>query len=261
MRTDKEIEKERYNSYAIESPTCVNFDRTLGSDKVSVSLCSPYLCYEDSLKKILNSSSKVLEIGSGMGLHTGVILNCVDSGSVIATDISSEALRVLEKRFSNYKTLTTSIEDMESLSFSDNSFDVVTCAGAMSYGDGKVVLKEILRVLKPGGFFVCVDSFNHNPIYRINRWLHYLRGRRTISTLKRMPNDALILLYKNSFDKVVVKYFGSFSWLAPLMVIFFGEHKAKKFLDATDRILSVHRSAFKFVMVARKRSGPNGNVG
>ena len=65
---------------------------------------------------------------------------------------------------------------MEDLPFSNNSFDVVASAGSLSYGSKKIVDKEILRILRPNGIFICVDSLNNNPIYRFNRFQNYLRG-------------------------------------------------------------------------------------
>ena len=68
---------------------------------------------------------------------------------------------------------------MELLPFDNEIFDIVACAGGLSYGDNKLVLNEIYRVLKPKGMFICIDSLNENPIYKFNRYLHYLRGNRT----------------------------------------------------------------------------------
>ena len=111
---------------------------------------------------------------------------------------------------------------MEALPFSDNSFDVVTSAGSLSYGDNTIVMKEVFRVLKPDGIFVCVDSLNNNPIYRFNRWIHYLLGNRTRSTLLRMPTTKLIEAYRSLFGHVEVRFFGSIIWCIPLFVRLFG---------------------------------------
>ena len=35
-----------------------------------------------------------------------------------------------------------------------------------------LVKKEIYRTLKKDGHFICVDSLNHNPIYRLNRFFN-----------------------------------------------------------------------------------------
>lgn len=141
---------------------------------------------------------------------------------------------------------------MEYLPFSNNYFDCVTCSGSLSYGDNSIVKSEIFRVLKPGGIFVCVDSLNNNPIYRFNRWIHYIRDNRTKSTLVRMPTIRLIDQYRTLFGHVEVRFFGSVIWCIPLLVKLFGEDKASRFSDWFDRFIGVRASAFKFVMIATK---------
>ena len=121
----------------------------------------------------------------------------------------------------------------------------------MSYGDPNLVDAEIRRVLRPGGIFICVDSLNHNPLYRINRWLHYLRGNRSKSTLMRMPDLTRIKALGFGFSRVNVNYFGSLSFAMPLLSKFIGMHYAKVVSDCFDHLIGVRRSAFKFVLVAQ----------
>jgi ubiquinone/menaquinone biosynthesis C-methylase UbiE len=66
---------------------------------------------------------------------------------------------------------------MEKLPFAGQSFDIIVSAGSLSYGDNDKVLDEIYRVLKNKGVFIAIDSLNNNPIYRLNRCLHYLTTR------------------------------------------------------------------------------------
>jgi ubiquinone/menaquinone biosynthesis C-methylase UbiE len=115
-------------------------------------------------------------------------------------------------------------------------------------------MNEIFRVLKRGGVFVCVDSLNHNPIYRFNRWIHFLRGNRTQSTLARMPTISLINRYATRFGSAEVYYFGAISWLMPLLVRMSGKGIAARMSDWVDRTIRIRKSAFKFVMIARKKS-------
>tara|TARA_B110000444_G_C18436347_1_gene409237 strand:+ start:426 stop:593 length:168 start_codon:yes stop_codon:yes gene_type:complete len=54
---------------------------------------------------------------------------------------------------------------MENLPYEKNTFDVVCCAGSLSYGKNLLVLNEINGVLKSDGYFISVDNLNENPIY------------------------------------------------------------------------------------------------
>jgi SAM-dependent methyltransferase len=111
---------------------------------------------------------------------------------------------------------------------------------------------EIYRVLKPGGVFICVDSLNNNPIYRFNRWLHYLCGERSLSTLKRMPSLRTIDSYRKNFGTIEVKFFGAIAWLTPLLSWFLGDNRTSNISYKLDKLLNTKRSAFKFVMAAHK---------
>ena len=95
---------------------------------------------------------------------------------------------------------------MEILPFDNETFDIIACAGGLSYGNNKLVLNEIHRVLKQNGTFICIDSLNENPIYKLNRYVHYLRGNRTKSTLKRMPDRKLLEDYKSKFGITKINY-------------------------------------------------------
>lgn len=114
------------------------------------------------------------------------------------------------------------------------------------------MLGEIYRLLRPGGHFVCIDSLSHNPIYRFNRFIHCLLGRRTLSTLKRMPTTHLLQAYETTFGNIRIHYYGAFSWLLAPLSIVIGEILASKVSSALDCWCKVKRSAFKFVLIAQK---------
>jgi ubiquinone/menaquinone biosynthesis C-methylase UbiE len=142
--------------------------------------------------------------------------------------------------------------DIETLGFRADTFDLVASAGGLSYGDNEVVMKEVKRVLKPNGYFICVDSLNENIIFKVNRYIHYLKGRRTKSTLVRMPTMRVLDRYKQEFEHVEICYFGGFTWFAPIVSKFFNAKTASRWLDYMDNFVQVRKMAFKFVMVARK---------
>ena len=253
MDTDKNTECLRYDARArsllASGNSRVETVPAFGSSAIPPILRAPYVYYEQCIRRFVCKHHEVIELGCGTGMHTHVL---VQTGArVVASDISSLSLKVLSQLLGG--GVTTRVADMESLPFEAGSFDVVAMAGSMSYGDPGKVDAEIRRVLRPGGMFICVDSLNHNPIYRINRWVQNLQGIRTKSTFLRIPTMARIQTIAKEFESVEVRFFGAVSFLMPLLAFMIGQFRAAEVSDAIDRFVNVRRSAFKFVMVARGR--------
>ncbi len=252
MDDDKQIERERYDARARSQliAEAVAPSTEFGSAGMPAYLRAPYLLYESKILELINSEDRVLELGAGSGLHT---LSLVKSGAhVTATDISAHSLELLSQRMKAAgENVETQVADMEALPFADDSFDVVACAGSLSYGSPVLVDSEIRRVLRAGGLFICVDSLNHNPIYRFNRLIHCYRGTRTRSTVERMPGLSRIRQISRYFLTVEAHYFGALSFVMPLLSRVIGGERARLFSDYVDRIVRVKRSAFKFVLIAK----------
>ncbi|MHB9111375.1 MAG: class I SAM-dependent methyltransferase [Thermoleophilia bacterium] len=257
MDKDKLVELHRYDARA-QSQLCTSGTAPaageFGSNSMPQYLRTPYIFYEKCVSELIGSQDQVLELAAGSGMHTWAL---VQTGArVTATDISPNSLKLLEQRIVNAGAgVRTQVADIESLPFADASFDVVACAGSLSYGEPALVDAEIKRVLLPGGLLVCVDSLNHNPIYRLNRWLQYCRGARTKNTLQRMPDLARIETLSNGFTSVNVHYFGALSFAMPTVAWLCGQKRALAASDLFDRLIGVKRSAFKFVLVARGYKG------
>ena len=244
---DKDIEKHRYDNRAnifLDSNNLYHFDKT------PIYLNTPYYYYFHLLEE-KSGQSKLLEIGAGMGENTGSLLDM--SFKVTSTDISSKSVEVMRNRFSKYSNFSVEVADMEKLPFNNESFDVVCSAGSLSYGDNDTVLNEIHRVLKPDGVFIVVDSLNNNPIYRFNRYIHYLKGDRSKSTLIRMPTMSLIDKYTGKFGHAKVKFFGTITWAFPLLSKVLSEQALTKLSNLIDTRFNIRGSAFKFVMMAVKK--------
>jgi SAM-dependent methyltransferase len=249
---DRDVERRRYDETADARRGQPGADhRPLGAMDVPELYREPYTFYERVIEESVQRTDRVLEIGSGSGLHSAVLAR--SAASVVATDVAEKALSLLARRFENDAGLYVCAADMEALPFREGSFDVVASAGSLSYGEPACVDAEISRVLRKGGSFVCVDSLNHNPAYRLNRWIHYVRGRRTLSTLRRMPDLSRIAGIGARFESMEVRYFGGFLWALPAVVRIVGVERAVRLSRSLDRLLHVRRSAFKFVLVARGR--------
>lgn len=103
----------------------------------------------------------ILDIATGTG---DLALQMAQTGAkkIIGLDISQGMLDVGIRKASN-KELNNTIEfilgDSENLPFTDNSFDAITVAfGVRNFEDLEKGLKEILRVLKPNGIFVILET-------------------------------------------------------------------------------------------------------
>lgn len=252
MTSDRQIERLRYEQQARKALSLKNGaagERPSGAAGIAPIHRAPYVCYEREIGRVIRSGSRVLELGAGMGMHTSALADT--DARVVATDISETSLRLLSHRV--HGSVTTVVADMEALPFAAESFDVVASAGSLSYGEPSSVDEEIMRVLRPGGTFVCVDSLNHNPVYRFNRWVRMLRGHRTASTLRRMPDQRRIDGITQGFESVSVYYFGAATMFMPLAAGVIGQETAARLSDSVDRTLGTRWSAFKFVLVAEGR--------
>ena len=131
--------------------------------------------------------------------------------------------------------MNNSYLSVDNLNFENDSFELVSIAGSLSYLEKTKLIDEILRVLKPGGYFVCVDSLNNNPIYRLNRFIHFLRGNRSFSTLKRMPNLNFIKSLNQQFTKTKVNFFGKILFLGIFLKYILGTKRALDLINFFDR--------------------------
>jgi len=105
------------------------------------------------------SDMRVLDVATGSG-NTAVALGPFVA-SVVAIDIAPSMLertRELAAR-KGLANVTTALMDVEALEFEDASFDVVTSRIAPHHFiDIARAIREIARVLRPGGAFVVEDS-------------------------------------------------------------------------------------------------------
>ena len=231
MDNDKQTEYLRYDTRAesllAEGMSTVDTVKLPGSMQISPAYRAPYIYYEECIHRHITKDHDVLELGSGTGLHTYALMQT--GARVVASDISSHSLEVLSQRIG--EQVETRIVDMEVLPFEADSFDVVAIAGSLSYGSPDLVDAEVRRVLRPGGMFLCVDSLNHNPIYKLNRWFQYLRGVRTKSTLLYMPTMDRIQSISKGFKSTRVRYFGAVSYIVPLLASVIGQSHAANISD------------------------------
>ncbi len=117
-------------------------------------------------KKVLKlvadtNPNRVLDIATGTG-DLAILMAETNATQIIGLDISAGMLEVGKEKIKE-KNLNDRIEmvlgDSENLPFEDNYFDAITVAfGVRNFETLEKGLAEILRVLKPGGIFVILET-------------------------------------------------------------------------------------------------------
>ena len=113
--------------------------------------------------KIVNQTNpkSILDIATGTG-DLAIALAKTNADKIIGLDISRGMLdigkeKILKEKLEN--TIEMVLADSENMPFEDNTFDAITVAfGVRNFEALEKGLKEILRVLKPNGVFVILET-------------------------------------------------------------------------------------------------------
>jgi SAM-dependent methyltransferase len=111
----------------------------------------------------------LLEVGCGMGFDS---LEFLKRGvRVTATDLTQAAVNFAKRNFelAGYRPEAVHTADVLALTFPDDTFDAVWACGVVHHtGDTAQAIREIHRVLKPGGRAII------SHMYRRPSWMYYL---------------------------------------------------------------------------------------
>jgi SAM-dependent methyltransferase len=99
----------------------------------------------------------VLEVGCGRGGGAAYVARALDPRRMVAVDLSARAVALCRRRFAHPR-LWFEVGDAEQLPFGDATFDVVlNVESSHCYGHFDRFLREVRRVLRPGGHFLYAD--------------------------------------------------------------------------------------------------------
>ncbi|MBG9590538.1 demethylmenaquinone methyltransferase [Cytobacillus firmus] len=155
---------------------------------------------KDTMKKMnVQKGTKALDVCCGTADWSIALAEAVgESGKVVGLDFSKNMLKIGEEKIKERKLKQVELvhgNAME-LPFADNSFDYVTIGfGLRNVPDYLQVLKEMHRVVKPGGLAVCLETSQPTMFGYKQAYYFYFRFI--------MP----------MFGKLFAKSFNEYSWL------------------------------------------------
>jgi len=156
----------------------------------------------DSLK-----DQRVLEIGVGNGSHAQLL--AASAGSYTGIDLTEYAVKSTSTRL-RLRGIEATVQrmDAENLSFPDASFDFVWSWGVIHHSsDTRAILRQIHRVLKPGGKAVIM-------VYHRGWWNYYVLGGLVHGLVRGelLKTRSLFKTVQRQTDGALARYYAQNTW-------------------------------------------------
>lgn len=120
----------------------------------------------------------ILDVATGTG-DLAIALSVMNPRKIVGIDIAENMLAIGQEKISGNelgKLISFRKGDAEKIPFSDNTFDAVTVAfGVRNFEDLQLGLREMTRVLRPGGRMMILE-FSHPSSFPMKQ-LYYIYSR------------------------------------------------------------------------------------
>jgi ubiquinone/menaquinone biosynthesis C-methylase UbiE len=132
----------------------------------------------DALQKVLSGidGGRVLDVATGSGVFAGVLADHLGSFEhITGVDTTEAAVRKARESFTDER-FSFVVGDAAALPFDDESFDTVSMANSLHHMEHlDDVLKDMLRVLRPGGKLVVFEMYRdgQNDAQQVHVDLHH----------------------------------------------------------------------------------------
>lgn len=126
-------------------------------------------------KSRLHKNSLCLELGCGTGLFTTALSKSCDR--LVGVDISWDLLRQAREKLGDSPRAQCVLTDIHSMAFRPKLFDIVLGVSVLHHLEYETALKEIRRVLKPGGILILSEPNLLNPQIFFQKNIPWLKKR------------------------------------------------------------------------------------
>lgn len=132
---------------------------------------------EDKFSQI--SGGKILDVGTGTGSFIPMFTDLFkDFSEIIGIDSSEKAIKMAQESFKQ-ENIKFICMNASKLRFEDESMDTVCISNTLHHlPNYNEILKEMYRVLKPGGLFIINEMFSDNQFEKqlSHVYIHHLCG-------------------------------------------------------------------------------------
>lgn len=160
------------------------------------------------------SQYRMLDIGVGTGRTSNFFAPLVNE--YIGVDYSSRMIAACHEKFPH---LTFDVQDVRSLQYPDNSFDLVLFSfnglDSISPDDRTKALDEIYRVIKPGGYFAFsshnlqgIDKLFSFPLtLNLKRWYKVIVLRNVNKNFKKFYKEKYATIVDGAQGYQIINYY------------------------------------------------------
>jgi len=111
-----------------------------------------------------SNAQRIVEVGCGVGAETEILLERFPNLEIHGIDAAKEQIERAKKRLDKYikqGRVKLSLGDAAHLPYKDNEYDgAFVCFFLEHVGSPIEILKEVRRVLRPGGLIYCTEVLN-----------------------------------------------------------------------------------------------------
>lgn len=213
MEDRKKTEINYYNEQSLKWLSSLDKKKNADFEGFNPFLLSSFRYIKNYLKDRCQGKI-LLDYGCGNGVHSFWLAKA--GAEVVGIDLSEKSLEIAgmkAKKDPMVRKVSFLQMDCEKLDFPDNHFDIIFDGGTFSSLDINTVYPELVRVLKPNGYVIGIETFGHNPFTNFKRILNKITGKRTGWAASHIFNMSSYQKARDYFVATQISFFHPFSWI------------------------------------------------